>query len=225
VLKVDGSGALDAGFSGDGIAQPSIGTTGYASAIAIQDDGYLALAGEATITGNVQSVFARLDTSGALDPSFDYGVADGSGIKVVPGNGIDFFHGLHFGPDGDLIAAGIDNASVSDSVRFVRLDGPSIADYFDTVTDWDTGLAGTFGACLLSVANGAASWNDAVACNSTDGAEWNAIPTTPQKVAFTTVPGEQNGGVDIRFGVRVPVNQVAGSHYAPITFEVLAPNV
>lgn len=95
---------------------------------------------------------------------------------------------------------------------------------------WTEG-SNMFGACLRAVggANAAATWaiNPGNTCPATNGAYWNAVPTTSgsagSKIAGATAPSTDNTAA-IRFGLRTSSSQPPGQYEARVVFEVVAPN-
>ena len=80
--RVNADGSLDRSFGGDGIAGAEFGGTGGATAIALQPDGKILLAGRVEVNGVPKIAVARLRPNGGLDPTFDPGGADGDGRKL-----------------------------------------------------------------------------------------------------------------------------------------------
>ena len=62
-----------------------------------------------------------------------------------------------------------------------------------------------------------------------DADEWIAVPDSASdpgaKVAETTVAGDTNAIVELRFGVRTALAQPPGRYVAPVSVEVIAPAV
>jgi uncharacterized delta-60 repeat protein len=104
-------GALDTSFGSGGTVTTSIGS-GYdvASALALQPDGKLVVAGNTYNGSNTDFALARYDASGALDTSF------GTGGKVTTpiGSADDKAKALVLQPDGKLVVAGSSYVSNND---------------------------------------------------------------------------------------------------------------
>ena len=90
-------GDLDVSFSGDGKQTTDFGGADLASAVAVQADGKLVVAG--TSDGNF--ALARYGVDGALDPSFS-----GDGLVTTDIGGTDDGQGVVIQPDGKIVVAG-----------------------------------------------------------------------------------------------------------------------
>lgn len=76
IARFNTDGSLDASFSGDGKTTVDVGPNSYATAVALQADGKIVVAGGNASSGSASAV-ARLNVDGALDTSFSGdGVAD-----------------------------------------------------------------------------------------------------------------------------------------------------
>jgi len=125
VARYDASGNLDTTFDGDGFAFTdfTVGTDS-ASAVAIQSDGEIVVAGDAGGPGEYTSAFAlaRYTTEGALDPGFD-----GDGMVVTDFTvDDDGASGVAIQPDGKIVAggsAGFNGASASFALARYDADG------------------------------------------------------------------------------------------------------
>ena len=117
----------------------------------------------------------------------------------------------------------------------VSLDtGAAISQFAGGSADWTTG-SNMFGACLRSVANGAATDGTTWAADGdADCADGNADPWKPivttsgtagSKVASSPTTGVGNATANIRFGFKAASNQAPAIYTAPIIFETIAPNV
>lgn len=96
-------GVLDSSFGTNGKALVEVGTQVYASAIAIQPDGKIIVAGYAVHPTTLEDVvLIRLNTGGTLDQSF------GTGGKtfLAVSNGRDLANAVVLAPDGKIIIAG-----------------------------------------------------------------------------------------------------------------------
>jgi hypothetical protein len=109
--------------------------------------------------------------------------------------------------------------------------GTSIPDYGGANTWSGTGPT-MFAACLRSVSGVGVSetWtiNAGNTCPTTDGAYWNAVVptggTAGAKVAQSTASTTVNAVANLRFGIKIGLTQTPGTYYAPLVFEVVAPN-
>lgn len=111
----------------------------------------------------------------------------------------------------------------TDGVGSAMTDGVhSIDDFAGTF-----GPAGAFGICTEDVAAGAVPVSPVAGagnCLIASSAVWASVPTTPRKLASTSVVGTENAQVDVRFGIRTATTQLSGAYAADITFSVIAPN-
>jgi uncharacterized delta-60 repeat protein len=102
VVRLGSNGSPDPTFGGDGIVSTPITEDSQASAIAIQPDGRVVLAGS-VVSGSVDFVVARYLTDGSLDPSFN-----STGYRLIdfgPGNE-DEARDVAIQPDGRIVIAG-----------------------------------------------------------------------------------------------------------------------
>jgi uncharacterized delta-60 repeat protein len=98
-------GDLDAGFDGDGIAQPAVGAgAARFEAVTVRPDGRVLAAGYALNGASApEAVLAQLTPAGALDPSFGLG---GSGVRrILAGTSIRL-HDVALDSTGGILAAG-----------------------------------------------------------------------------------------------------------------------
>lgn len=126
-LNVDGS--LDVAFDGPGV--PGNGKfmfpvgTGYdaVSALAVQPDGKLVLAGFCGNGAVWAFCLARLNVDGSLDTSFDGPAGTGNGKFILPqmGAGSESANALSLQPDGKIVIAGNCSNGVNDDFCIVRL--------------------------------------------------------------------------------------------------------
>ncbi|HYH63910.1 MAG TPA: hypothetical protein VD866_04360 [Urbifossiella sp.] len=106
-VRLNADGSLDTTFSADGVITVPVlaGFAGdSASAVVIQPDGKIVLAGAANPAGSFQiDLFTavRLNADGTLDTDFD-----GDGVRIVPGTG-------------DSAAPGVEDAALLDDGRIV----------------------------------------------------------------------------------------------------------
>lgn len=101
VFALTASGALDPGFSGDGVAQLPVAKVGSYDSLrdlAVQKDGRILLGGS---TGT-EFASARLTAAGAPDPTYS---GDGVARVVVEGGGAGYR--LLVQPDGKVVLAGV----------------------------------------------------------------------------------------------------------------------
>ena len=133
VARVTGAGAVDTGFSADGLQTLSLGTFGdRAHKVAIQDDGKVVVAGGGgTAAGGM--IVARLDgTTGAPDGSFGAG-GPATGVQEIDFSASafesDVARGLALLPGGAIAVAGTANqSSADDDFALARLTGAGVLD-------------------------------------------------------------------------------------------------
>ncbi len=97
-------GVLDSSFNGNGKQTLLVaGSSGsQATALAVQADGGIVIAGYCTVGGGTDFCAARYKKNGALDPSFN-----ATGMVTSPvGNGDDFAYALAIQPNGKIMLGG-----------------------------------------------------------------------------------------------------------------------
>jgi uncharacterized delta-60 repeat protein len=96
-------GGLDSSFSGDGKAVTDFTSRhDWASAVVVQPDGAILVAGESGYGRGARFGVARYRTDGTLDPSFG---GDGK-VRTDLTNGIDFAYDMALQADGKIVVAG-----------------------------------------------------------------------------------------------------------------------
>lgn len=105
VARLNANGGADTGFSGDGIAQVSLGTNSSSGfAVARQSDGKLVVAGTASNTSSEWNfAVVRFNANGTLDTTFD---GDGSRIINIAAGQVDTAQALLIQPDGKILLGG-----------------------------------------------------------------------------------------------------------------------
>jgi hypothetical protein len=106
-----------------------------------------------------------------------------------------------------------------------------VADYGGAGATWAAANGAFFGACLSSVASGAATdgttWAASAGCPQSDGAWWHAVPATSAsagaKVAMLAASG--TGRANLRFALRASSSQPSGAYTARLIAAAVAPNV
>ena len=97
-------GTLDATFGTGGKLQTDFaGGNDYAYAVAIDDDGWIIVVGQAYHSGEWDSAMVRYDSSGVLDTTF--GNAAGGKVYTNMG-GVDYALAIALQPDGKIVTAG-----------------------------------------------------------------------------------------------------------------------
>jgi uncharacterized delta-60 repeat protein len=94
-------GDLDPSFGNAGIVITSFGGTDVASAVAIQPDGKLIVAGRTNIAGNTVFALARYNPNGGLDPAFGTG-----GLVTTDFGSTDQAFAVALQADGKIVTAG-----------------------------------------------------------------------------------------------------------------------
>lgn len=183
------------------------------------------------IVGTMDSTnIRRLYVDGVLiaGPSGNSGPADPSPNQLAIGSSAAL--GNHFiGQIDEVRLQSV--ARTPEEIRSYYLG--TVADYLDDGTaDWDTvATRNLFGACLRAATSGAAfdvsTWTPDAACPALDGTRWHAIPATAtaaSKVVHNGSTGDADSIASLRFGFRTRSDQAPGTYFAPVTFEVVAPN-
>jgi uncharacterized delta-60 repeat protein len=98
------AGSLDTSFGHGGYVTVALGSSVGAAAVAVQSDGRIVTAGQATVNGENVIVSTRMTPSGDLDPS--YGVGGIVTVQINGGAGVDSGAGLALQPDGKIVIAG-----------------------------------------------------------------------------------------------------------------------
>src|SRR6185369_13584295 len=114
------SGGLDPAFDGDGKVTVAVGTgskNDEAFALALEPDGRIVAGGYAADTPNKFAV-ARLQTNGALDPTFGVG---GTGVAKVLVGARGEAHAVTLAPGSKIVLAGYGVVSSHDEFGVARL--------------------------------------------------------------------------------------------------------
>ncbi len=109
VQRFNSDGTNDSTFVGDPIISFGFGRTDFLSSVALQTDGKIVVAG-ASQAGSPEFAFARLNSNGTLDTTFDT-----DGLLIVPLGGAALAVAVQ--ADGKIVAAGYSN----DNFAVVRL--------------------------------------------------------------------------------------------------------
>lgn len=115
VVRYDASGNLDPSFGpgATGLVTIAVGVPSgayfhAATSIAIQSDGRIVVAGFSDNGNNADFTLLRLDSTGALDPSFG-----GTGVVTTDFGGQDVLLGLALQADGKIVAVGRSDAGIA----------------------------------------------------------------------------------------------------------------
>lgn len=217
VVQLTTAGAPDATFGGgDGITSANSGAVDAARGVVAYPDGTIMVAGGA----GTDHLYARFTSAGALDGTFD---ADGMLVRSHDA-AADGARGAAIAADGRL-ATGSQLSTASGDLGATRLDTTQVSQYANGTTDWDTAATNMFGACLRAIGGSTtAQWTVNATCPTTDGAYWNAIPTTAAKIAYSSASGVTTASASLRFGLRTTATQPGGTYVTPLVLEVVAPN-
>ena len=130
VARLNATGTLDASFdgpsgSGNGKFLLPIGATGdQATAVALQPDGKIVLAGGCLNGSNYDFCVARLNADGSLDSSFDGPSGSGNGKFLLPiGTDYDYANAVALQPDGKIVLAGTCGNFIDSYFCVARLNG------------------------------------------------------------------------------------------------------
>jgi uncharacterized delta-60 repeat protein len=99
VSRLNPNGSPDKTFDGDGRVAIDGGAVESASAVAIQADGKIVVAGSTTVRAN--ATVYRLNPNGSPDATFD-----GDGARVLNARGEDHAEAVAIQPDGGIVVAG-----------------------------------------------------------------------------------------------------------------------
>ncbi|WP_018617433.1 Ig-like domain-containing protein [Segetibacter koreensis] len=113
LARYNTNGTLDNTFSEDGKQITSSRGGYYATSLVIQSDGRIVVGGYTFEGGNADFAFARINTNGSLDNTFNAG-----GRLTTDVNGDDFAYSIAIQTDGKIVAAGMDYGDNFDVVRF-----------------------------------------------------------------------------------------------------------
>ena len=165
LARYNPNGSLDPNFDGDGkVTTDFQGDDDMISAIAIQPNGKIVVAGSAVTTaGGIDFALARYNPDGSLDTNFS-----GNGKRATDFFGdIDQVMGLVIQPDGKIVAAGYTTTGTGDlNFALARYNSNGT---LDTTFDGDGKLTTDFGS--HDIANAVALQSDGkiVAAGSTGG--------------------------------------------------------
>lgn len=101
VLRLNKDGTPDSTFSGDGQLDFTLGAEDLCTAIALQSNGSIVLAGFSSLGGNNQFAVARVTSTGVQDATFD-----GDGEVTTPISGDDQGTSVKIQPDGKILVGG-----------------------------------------------------------------------------------------------------------------------
>lgn len=215
-LNIGATATVDTTFGVAGFA--SVGTMTDWSNLRMSVSGTTVTVASAVTSGDRDTVVKRFRISdGAADTSF--GTNGTFTIDQAPA-ATDTGRFVVDGPDGRLTVVG--NAGSPLDGYALRLDAIALQGYDDAANrDWATADTPFFGACVSDVTAATAVWPALLGCPTSDGTHWRAMPTGASQVATAALGA--SAIVNMRFAMRAPTSQAAGSYEAPITFIALAP--
>jgi uncharacterized delta-60 repeat protein len=127
VARLNVNGTLDTTFGTGGTTIIHFGEHDDASAVALQSDGKIVVAGSTDTAGNIDFAVARLNSDGSLDNSFS-----GDGKQNVDfdlgGDFDDEANGVAIQPDGKIVLAGFASFSNDTDFAFARLNADGTPD-------------------------------------------------------------------------------------------------
>jgi uncharacterized delta-60 repeat protein len=115
VYRLDSSGSLDPSFDGDGALGINVAGANGASAVAVQPDGKIVVAGS-TVSGN--GFVSRLNANGSFDTNFAIG-----GTQIIDSGGTEQLHAMALQPDGKIVVAGSTTVNSNAAVYRLNADG------------------------------------------------------------------------------------------------------
>ncbi|MBK7383298.1 MAG: T9SS type A sorting domain-containing protein [Flavobacteriales bacterium] len=135
VMRYLPDGTLDASFSGDGIADFSIGTWAtYATGLVVQPDGRIVICGDRYVGPGWESFLTRFNTNGSWDSGF------GTVQLDMAATSSDNLHDIALQPDGKILVCGTSLDASDNHVAIARYNADGTI---------DTGF-GTGGKLMLS---------------------------------------------------------------------------
>ena len=122
VARFNVNGTLDTSFDQDGRVAIAVGTgNDIARSVAVQPDGKLVIAGNFSNGANNDICVIRLDSLGALDPSFVGNSGNGIGIVTTPvGAGNDAGYSVAIKTNGKVVVAGFYFSGVSNDTAVLQ---------------------------------------------------------------------------------------------------------
>ncbi len=130
LVRYRADGSLDPDFGFGGIAKRDFGGIDVATAVAVQPDGKIVVAGfsDAALRGS-DFVLLRYDADGSPDASFDASLTDLRGVpELTPGGSNDIPRALAIRADGRILAAGESDAAGTRDFALVRYEADGTLD-------------------------------------------------------------------------------------------------
>ncbi len=195
VVRLNTNGTPDSTFNGTGIVATHVGSPSnnfFASALAIQADGRIVVAGQSG-SGGVSDKFtlARYNSNGSLDATFN-----GTGIVVSAIGGGDIARAIAIQADGKIVVAGQTFNGVNQDYAVARynLDGS-----LDSTFDGDGKLTTPIGVSD-DIATGIAIQPDGKALVSGYTNDYNRTTGQITTERFSVIRYNVNGSLDLTFG-------------------------
>ena len=126
LLQFDSNGALDTTFGTNGVVTTNVsaGSSDRASAIVLQPDGKVVVAGRSFVSSTSDVLLIRYHSDGTLDTTFGTG-----GIVTTDVNGLDAAFGVAVQPDGKIVVAGETYVGgMHDDILVVRYEASGVHD-------------------------------------------------------------------------------------------------
>ena len=189
LVRYNSDGSLDTSFSGDGKWTAPIASYDLASAITLQSDGKILIAGRALISGNGSDyTLVRFNTDGSLDTTFS-----GDGIATTQVFGSDFANSVQVQADGKIIVAGYVYKSAQEIYDFglvrYNVDGT-----LDTTFSDDGMVITDFGLSLRDYVREVAVQDDGKIVVA-------GITSNGNDTDFALIRYNSDGSIDSSFGV------------------------
>jgi uncharacterized delta-60 repeat protein len=155
IRRFNADGSPDRTFGDAGLAVADFGGKDVAAGAALQPDGKLVVAGRTDQhpVVNSQTIVARFDKSGRLDPTFAPGGDDGDGKLIVSESRFDTVEAVVIRPDGDIALVGARQVRIAPDTssndqlwaRLLKPDGaPGDITYdYAPLDEFDTATLGT----------------------------------------------------------------------------------
>jgi uncharacterized delta-60 repeat protein len=119
IVRLNPNGSLDATFDGDGRSILNFSGVNFATAMTLQANGKIVVAGYTNVFGANDYQIVRLNPNGSLDATFD-----GDGRRILNFSGVDFATAMTLQADGKIVVAGYTNVFGVNDYQIVRLLGP-----------------------------------------------------------------------------------------------------
>ncbi|WP_309640959.1 T9SS type A sorting domain-containing protein [Flavobacterium sp.] len=141
VARYNTNGSLDNTFDSDGIVTTSIGTDDYGTAVVLQSNGKIVVAGYSDNGTNKDFAVVRYNTNGSLDNTFD---SDGI-VTTAIGTSDDRGTALTLQNDGKIVVAGFSDNGTDNDFALVRYNpNGSLDTTFDSDGRVTTAIAASY---------------------------------------------------------------------------------